>query len=125
VKDATQRTRKKWTLTRIENWVGAGIPDLLICDDKGLFHLIELKFTKSNRVELRPTQVSWLTKHQHSSSWILIKKQNKPTDKAECLLYPASSAVDLKMEGISKVEPLFRCQQPFCWEEIFSLISLT
>jgi len=110
-------------LTRIENYIGAGIPDVLICDERGEFHLVELKFTTSNRVELRPAQVAWLTKHQHGSCWILIKRQTKPTEPAECLLYSANAAVDLKMDGIEAVEPLFRCQQPFHWETIFDLIS--
>jgi len=123
VKEAAQRTRKKWNLTRIENYIGAGIPDVLICDERGEFHLVELKFTTSNRVELRPAQVAWLTKHQHGSCWILIKRQTKPTEPAECLLYPANAAVDLKMDGIEAVEPLFRCQQPFHWETVFDLIS--
>ena len=123
MKEAAQRTRKKWNLTRIENYIGAGIPDVLICDERGEFHLVELKFTTSNRVELRPAQVAWLTKHQHGSCWILIKRQTKPTEPAECLLYPANAAVDLKMDGIEAVEPLFRCQQPFHWETVFDLIS--
>ena len=123
VKEAAQRTRKKWNLTRIENYIGAGIPDLMICDESGLFHFVELKFTTSNRVDLRPSQVAWLTKHQHGSCWILIKKQTKPTEPAECLLYPANAAVDLKMDGMADVEPLFRCAQPFHWETVFDLIS--
>ena len=108
-------------LTRIENYIGAGIPDLMICNESGAFNLIELKYCTGNRVELRPSQVAWLTKHQHGSCWILIKRQTKPTEPAECLLYPASAAVDLKMEGITAVEPLFRCAQPFAWETIFDL----
>ena len=125
MKEAAQRTRKKWNLTRIENYIGAGIPDVLICDERGEFHLVELKFTTSNRVELRPAQVAWLTKHQHGSCWILIKRQTKPTEPAECLLYPANAAVDLKMDGIEAVEPIFRCEQPFEWETIFGLINPT
>jgi len=95
----------------------------MICDESGLFHFVELKFTTSNRVDLRPSQVAWLTKHQHGSCWILIKKQTKPIEPAECLLYPANAAVDLKMDGIADVEPLLRCQQPFHWETVFDLIS--
>ena len=125
VKEAAQRLNRKLLLTRIENYVGAGIPDLLICDDLGNFHFVELKFLTGNAVTLQPSQVAWLSRHQHSSSWILIKRQTKPTEPAECLLYPANAAMDLKMEGITKTEPLFRCEQPFNWETIFGLICPT
>ena len=125
VKEAAQRSTRKLSLTRIENWVGAGIPDIVICDEPGSFHFVELKYCTGNRVELRPAQVAWLTKHQHGSCWILIKRQTKPTEPAECLLYPASAAVDLKMYGITKVEPLFRCEQPFAWDTLFSLTCPT
>ena len=122
VKEAVQRSNRKLLLTRIENWVGAGIPDLLICDEVGDFHLVELKYITGNAVTLRPSQVAWLSRHQHSSCWVLIKRQTKATEPSECLLYPATAAVDLKMEGIEKVEPLFRCQQPFHWDTVFDLI---
>ena len=125
VKEAAQRSSRKLLLTRIENYVGAGIPDLLICDERGSFHFIELKYLTGNAVTLQPSQVAWLTRHHHSSSWILIKRQTKPTEPAECLLYPASAAVDLKMDGITKVEPLFRCEQPFNWDTIFELTCPT
>ena len=123
VKEAAQRSNRKFLLTRIENWVGAGIPDLMICDEKGDFHFVELKFLTSNAVTLQPSQVAWLSRHSHASCWILIKKQTKPTEPAECLLYPANAAVDLKMDGLEAVEPIFRCEQPFQWETIFDLIS--
>ena len=122
VKEAAQRSKRKLLLTRIENYIGAGIPDLMICDESGDFHLVELKYITGNAVTLRPSQVAWLSRHQHSSCWILIKRQTKATEPAECLLYPAAAAVDLKMDGIEKVEPLFRCQQPFHWDTIFDLI---
>jgi|TARA_X000001388_G_C2193083_1_gene108343 hypothetical protein len=109
-------------LTRIENSVGAGIPDLLICDERGLFHLVELKFLTGNAVTLQPSQVAWHSRHKHSSTWILIKRQTKATEPSECFLYPAAAAIDLKMDGLNSVEPVFHCEQPFNWENIFDLI---
>ena len=94
----------------------------MICDEAGDFHLVELKYITGNAVTLRPSQVAGLSRHQHSSSWILIKRQTKATEPSECLLYPAAAAVDLKMDGSEKGEPLFRCQQPFHWDTIFDLI---
>jgi len=119
VKEAAQRVNRKLLLTRIENWVGAGIPDVVLCDSSGYFHFVELKYTTSNRVDLRPSQVAWLTKHRHASCWILIKKQAKPTERAEMFLYKAEDAVDLKMEGMKDMKPVFRCSQPFKWEDMF------
>ena len=100
VKEAAQRASRKLSLTRIENWVGAGIPDVLLCATHGCFHFVELKFTTTDKVDLRPSQVSWLTKHKHASCWILIKKQTKPSERAEMFLFKAEDAVDLKMDGL-------------------------
>ena len=125
MKEAIQRSNRSLLLTRIENSIGAGIPDLLICDEKGMFHLVELKFLTSNNVTLQPSQVAWLSRHNHSSSWILIKKQNKPMDEPELFLFPASAAVDLKMEGLQSVEPIHYQKGKFNWDVILGLISLT
>ena len=121
--EAASRSNYKLILTRIENWVGSGIPDLLMCDQLGAFHFVELKYTTTNKVDLRPSQVAWLTRHRHSSSWVLVKKQPKPTEVAEIFLFRGADAVDLKMEGLDKVRPEVRCKQPFKWDKIFHLIS--
>jgi len=122
VKEAASRSNYKLTLTRIENWVGAGIPDLLIFDQLGAFHFVELKYTTTNKVDLRPSQVAWLTRHGKGSCWVLVKKQPKPSDVAEIYLFKGSDAVDLKMDGLDKVKPEFKGKQPFQWDKIFSLI---
>ena len=119
VKEAAQRVSRKLSLTRIENWVGAGIPDVLLCDTYGCFHFVELKFTKTNKVDLRSSQVSWLTKHKHASCWILIKKQPTPADRAEMFLFKAEDAVDLKLDGLKDKKPEFHCMQPFRWDDMF------
>ena len=125
MKEAAQRSSRKLLLTRIENWVGAGIPDLLICDESGAFHLVELKYLTGNAVTLQPSQVAWLARHDHASCWILIKRQRSALDPAECLVYRAKDAVDLKMDGLAAVEPVFHCDQPFDWEKLFGLICPT
>jgi hypothetical protein len=99
-----------------------GVPDLLVCDESGKLHLIELKFTKTNAVELRPHQVSFLSKHKHASTWILIKKWPQKTDNPEVFLFRGSDAVDLRMDGLSKVEPALRFEQPVDWKQIWGLI---
>ena len=112
-------------LTRLETWAMPGVPDLLVCDEQGNFHMVELKFTKSNVVELRPHQVSFLSKHKHASVWVLIKKQAKNTDNPEIYLYHGRQAVDLRMEGLAQTEPVCKMEQPVDWEKIWGLITST
>ena len=121
LKSALKRSKRNLVLTRIENWAGQGIPDLLVCDEKGLFHFIELKFVKANAVNLSPHQVAWLTRHKHSSSWVLVKKQNNSDTKAELYLYKADQAIDLKTNGL-KTEPVGTWKAPFDWENLWGLI---
>ena len=121
LKSASKRSTRNLILTRIENWAGQGIPDLLICDELGLFHFVELKFVKANSVNLSPHQVAWLTRHKQGSAWILIKKQNNPTTTAELYLYKATQAIDLKMNGL-KTEPKEVWKAPFEWEKVWDLI---
>lgn len=121
VKTAAQKIQPKLLLTRIENSVSAGIPDLLICDGSGKFNFVELKFVRSgNIVNLLPSQVSWLTRHKAGSVWVLVKKHADPS---ECFLYHGKNAVALRMDGLSKVEPAHHCLEPFDWPKIFSLIT--
>jgi hypothetical protein len=94
----------------------------LIFDQLGAFHFVELKYTTTNKVDLRPSQVAWLTRHGKGSCWVLVKKQPKPSDVAEIYLFKGSDAVDLKMDGLDKVKPEFKGKQPFQWDKIFSLI---
>jgi len=98
-----------------------GIPDVLLCDELGSFHFVELKSTAGNAVDLRPHQVAWLTNHAHASVWVLVKKLKSKTKDEQLFLYAGGDAMDLKMEGL-KVEPLYHAEGAFDWEEIFSLI---
>ena len=49
---------KSWNTTRIENRFGGGIPDVHVCAE-GLPFWIELKVTKTNRVNVSAHQVAW------------------------------------------------------------------
>ena len=49
---------KNWNTTRIENRFGGGIPDVHVCAE-GLPFWIELKVTKTNRVNVSAHQVAW------------------------------------------------------------------
>jgi len=118
---ASKRSKRKLILTRIENWASQGIPDLLICDETGKFHFVELKFVKANAVNLSPHQVAWHIRHKHSSCWTIIKKQNKPDSDPVLFLYHAEQAMDLKANGL-KTEPKLHQEKKFVWDDVFDLI---
>lgn len=99
-----------------------GIPDVLLCDDKGKFHFIELKATAGNAVDLRPHQVAWLSNHSHASVWVLIRKLETKTKPQSIYLYHGRESVDLKLEGL-KTAPLYYSEGDFDWNTILGLIS--
>ena len=74
IRDGAKKLDRKLVLTRLETWLTAGIPDLLVCDEQGGLHLIELKVTKGNTVDLRPHQ-GLPNIHSHASTWVLVKRQ--------------------------------------------------
>ena len=116
LRTAAKKVRPELRLTRIENSVGQGIPDLMICDERGLFHFVELKFCKANAVRLSPHQISWLLRHRHSDSWILAKQ-----GRDKVFLYHACQALELKQTGL-KLEPAYEGKVPFDWNTILGLI---
>ena len=97
-----------------------GVPDLLICDENGQFHFIELKHTATNAVNLSPHQVAWLSKHQHSSSWVFIKRDFLKAETSIIYIYKAADGIDVKLQGLKK-EPWYKAEYPLDWIEIFSL----
>ena len=115
LKTAVNRLPKKILLTRIENWMTLGIPDLLICDDKNLFHFVELKVTRGNVVKLSANQISWLTRYENASTWVLVRTKD------EIYLYSGKQAVDLRIRGL-RLEPIFKMGTPFDWPKLFRLI---
>ena len=116
---------RKLNWTRLETWAMPGVPDIVIQDASGNFHFIELKHTGSNAVDLRPHQVSWLSKHSHGSVWVLGRQQRTNMDEPKLLLFAGSDAVGLKMEGLTKIEPIFECDSPFNWDALLDLICPT
>jgi hypothetical protein len=121
MKTGIQRTKRDLVLTRLETWAMPGIPDLVICDERGNFHFVELKATAGNSVDLRPHQVAWLSKHKHASVWVLVKKMPTKSDDQKLYLFHGRKSVDLKMEGL-KVEPDFHCGKTFLWDLVLDHI---
>ena len=122
MKTALTKSSRKIIATRLETWAMPGVPDVLLCDENGDFHFVELKATGGKAVDLRPHQVAWLSKHSHSSAWVLVLKQKTKTLPQRIFLYPASAAMDLKLEGL-EVEPLYEETDTINWEIILELIS--
>ena len=121
MKTGMAKTNRKITPTRLETWALPGIPDVLLCDEDGQFHFVELKATAGRAVELRPHQVAWLSNHKHASVWVLVKKLKTKNFPEQIFLYHGRDAVDLKLEGLA-VEPILHAENNFPWEEIFQLI---
>ena len=93
-----------------------------MCDQLGAFHFVELKYTTTNKVDLRPSQVAWLTRHGKGSCWVLVKKQPTPSDVAEIYLFKGSDAVDLKMDGLERSSQSLNVNNLFNGIKFFYLI---
>jgi len=88
----------------------------------GKFHFIELKHLAGNRMEIRPAQVSWLSRHRAGSVWILARQDIKRTAKWRVCLFRAEQAVDLALEKFDEVEPHFVIDDPEQWHDLVEQI---
>ena len=86
---------------RIENWALLGTPDLLGYSPNGNFFTLELKFTKSRKVQISPHQVSFHVKHK-TNTFVLVACDPKL---GSFRLYPGSRILELVDSGL-KLEPL-------------------
>ena len=119
-----EKTKRNIKATRLETWAMPGVPDVVLLDEFGQFHFVELKATAGNAVDLRPHQVAWLTNHGHGSVWVMVKKHKTKNLPEQFFLYKGADAVDLKMEGL-KVYSYHHVEGRVDWSEIFSLICPT
>ena len=81
----------RWT--RIENTSVSGTPDLLGYNDSGRFFTVELKVSRSNKVNLSPHQISFHITHP-KNSFILVK---------------SLAARDVKLYEGSRIKELAAC----------------
>ena len=120
-RQAISTSPKKWTTTRIETWATPGVPDILLCDEAGGFHFVELKTTAGQAVDLSPHQVAWHTRHAHASVWVLIE-QAAASDRPRALhLYHGRDAVSLRTDGL-RHPAAGSWSWPVAWDEILALI---
>ena len=83
----------RWT--RIENTSVSGTPDLLGYNNSGHYFTVELKVSRSNKVNLSPHQIAYHITHP-KNSFILVKSLAACTVK----LYEGSRVKDLAACGL-------------------------
>ena len=105
MKTGMKRTGRDIKATRLETWAMPGVPDVVLLDEFGNFHFVELN-------------------HGHGSVWVLIKKHKTKNQPEQLYLYKGADAVDLKMEGL-KVNPFYHVAGKVDWSTIFDLICPT
>ena len=66
-----KKSFSNFSLIRLENNSLHGTPDLLVSNARGHFFTIELKVTKSNRVNFSPHQIAFHIKHPHNTFILL------------------------------------------------------
>ena len=100
-----------------------GLPDVMFCDEKGNFHLVELKFCNGNKVGLRPHQVAFMTRHKHASVWIMVKHKKITEIDYRILLFKGEEAVNLVMDGLKGSQEIAKFEGPFIdWNGLFEII---
>tara|TARA_Y100001972_G_C7654233_1_gene329243 strand:+ start:558 stop:824 length:267 start_codon:yes stop_codon:yes gene_type:complete len=86
--------------------------------------LIELKKMSGQKVRLSPHQVSFLTRHRHTSAWILIKAHKGQQKNYRILLFQACQARDLFSKKLDQVPASFVLEKkPFNWSLLFEKIK--
>jgi len=120
ISDGLKKTGRKIETTRLESWAIPGVPDVLLCNERGVFSLIELKVAKSGagKLNLSPHQCAWLSRHSVGPAFIVVRDGS-----LDISVFPASSAVDLRMDGLAAVSPLAVFAEPYDWQEFFKLTS--
>ena len=107
---------KDCDLQRLESGMTSrGIPDVNGCCD-GKEFWIELKYTKTNKVGIRPEQVAWMLRRRKNGgrTFILVKTQK------ELYVYPGWLAKDVLDEGL-KVRPIQAWGFPMTQDSWFEL----
>ena len=114
-------TQREIQPTRIETADAPGVPDVMLCDEQGRIHLIELKCTAANAVRLSPHQVSFMVRHEHASVWIAVKRDGA---KGKTLfLFPGTEAIGIARRGIVGGKAHGEFRYPVIWNDVIELIA--
>ena len=110
------KTRRIET-TRLESWATPGVPDVMLCAENGAFCFLELKVVKHKKINLSPHQCAWLSRHGHANTWIVSRDSSLVIS-----CYRGADVVELRMGGLSAVQPTASFAEPYDFEAFFSLI---
>jgi len=108
-------------LDRIEAFGTLGFPDVLCCNEDGLFSFLELKVQHGKKINLSPHQVSWLTRHGHANCFIVVRSADMGLN-----VFLGRDSVDLCLDGPSAVSPLKTFTYPlseYDWEGFWALTA--
>ena len=113
-------------IERIENRVNLGIPDMLVgVGDR--FAMMELKVVaRGLKVELRPHQIAFLTKHAAKGRpcFILVLQDGGTTLKpAKIHLYRGSDAIDVAAHGLRHPALAVWPSRGMPWDDLYSWLS--
>jgi hypothetical protein len=96
-----KRIKSKIKWTRLENRALFGTPDLLGYAPSGNWFLVELKYTKVQKIRLSPHQISFFVSHP-KNSFVLVAGSPDPE---LVRLYPGHRILELVNDGL-RLEPL-------------------
>ena len=100
-----QQVRKNLTAfswIRLESRVNHGIPDVLGTTEEGIYFTVELKVSKSNKVNMSPHQIAYHEERKRAPAFILVKSLLKGSArKYELYLYAPEQARELAVLGLS------------------------
>lgn len=106
-----------WSATRLESKATLGVPDVLFQDERGDWHMVELKATDRRKVVISPHQVAFAAKHQRGSCWVAVK--STAPDMEGVFLYHGDGVVDLRLEGIDPKTAAYFFPAPVNWSRFF------
>jgi hypothetical protein len=109
-----------WFATRLESRATLGVPDLLLQGPDGRWHLVELKTTDRERIDISPHQVAFATKHARGSCWVAIGCRME--EGSGVYLYRGNSIMDLKLEGLA-AKPDHFFPEPVDWKKFFEVLD--
>ena len=100
-----QQVRKNLTALswiRLESRVNHGIPDVLGTTEEGIYFTVELKVSKSNKVNMSPHQIAYHEERKNAPAFILVKSllESSPR-KYGVYLYTSDQARELAVRGLS------------------------
>ena len=97
-----RRNLTEFSWIRLESRVNHGIPDVLGTTKEGIYFTVELKVTKSNRVNLSPHQIAYHEERKKSPAFILVKRvlESSPR-KYDIYIYSSDQVRDLSEQGLS------------------------